>query len=159
MDLQLSTRRVGERAVVEVIGEVDLDTAPQLGEQALAALRDVSSHLVVDLSQVGFMDSTGLKVLLSTQRRAALASGTFALVGATRPVRRILALTGLDQALHVYDSLADVPPVTGSGRTADVPAQGAGGAAGSAAAGAARTAEATAPAPADALSDGAAPTP
>jgi anti-anti-sigma factor len=109
MDLQLSTRRDGQRAIVTVGGEVDLETASQLGEQALEALREVSPHLVVDLAGVTFMDSTGLKVLLSIRRRADLADGSFAVAGATRTVRRILALTGLDQTFTLYDSLADLP--------------------------------------------------
>jgi anti-anti-sigma factor len=109
MDLQLSTRRAGERAIVTVGGEVDLETASQLGEHALEALRDVSAHVVVDLAGVTFMDSTGLKVLLSIQRRAALAGGSFAVAGATRTVRRILALTGLDHTFTLYDSVDDLP--------------------------------------------------
>jgi len=112
MDLQLSTTRVGEQAIVTVGGEVDLETASQLGDHALEALRDVSPHLVLDLAGVTFMDSTGLKVLLSIQRRTDLAAGSFAVVGATRAVRRILELTGLDQTFRLYDSLADVPPIT-----------------------------------------------
>ena len=98
--------------IVTVGGEVDLETASQLGDHALEALRDVSPHLVLDLAQVTFMDSTGLKVLLSIQRRTDLAAGSFAVVGATRTVRRILELTGLDQTFLLYDSLADVPPMT-----------------------------------------------
>ena len=84
MDLQLSTTRAGDRAIVTVGGEVDLETASQLGDHALDALRDVSPHLVLDLAGVTFMDSTGLKVLLSIQRRTDLAAGSFAVVGATR---------------------------------------------------------------------------
>ena len=110
MDLQLSTRLVGDRAVVTVAGEVDLETASQLGEHALDALRDVCPHLLLDLTGVTFMDSTGLKVLLSIQRRADLAGGSFAIAGAARPVRKILTLTGLDQTFTLYDSLDDVPP-------------------------------------------------
>jgi anti-anti-sigma factor len=107
MDLDLSTSRADDRAVVTAAGEVDLETAAQLGDHALEALRDVSPHLVLDLSGVTFMDSTGLKVLLSIQRRADLSGGTLALAGATRPVRKILALTGLDQTFRLFDSVAD----------------------------------------------------
>ena len=105
MELDLSTRGYGDHAVVSVGGEVDLETATRLGDAALAALRDLSSHLVLDLSGVSFMDSTGLKVLLSLQRSAALAGGSLTVAGATRPVRRILALTGLDQTLQLVDSV------------------------------------------------------
>ena len=109
MDLDLSTRAADARAVVTVLGEVDLETAAGLGDHALAALHDVSPHLVLDLTGVTFMDSTGLKVLLSTQRRADLAGGSMCIVGADRPVRRILALTGLDEAFTLYDTYAEVP--------------------------------------------------
>jgi anti-sigma B factor antagonist len=115
MDLDLSTLVVDDRAVVSVGGEVDLDTAAQLGDHALEALR-ASPHLLLDLTRVTFMDSTGLKVLLSIQRRADLAGGSFALAGAASPVRKILALTGLDQTFAVYDTVEDVPPLPpGSG--------------------------------------------
>lgn len=110
MDLQLSTRRADGRAVVSVGGEVDLETASQLGEHALEAVRYVSPHLALDLAGVTFMDSTGLKVLLSIQRRADLAGGSLAVAGATRSVLKILALTGLDQTFALYDSLEELPP-------------------------------------------------
>lgn len=108
MDLDLSTRALGERAVVAVSGEVDLETASQLGDHALDALREVSPHVVLDLSEVSFMDSTGLKVLLTISRRAELAGGSFVVAGPTRPVRKILSLTGLDQTFTVVDSVQDV---------------------------------------------------
>jgi anti-anti-sigma factor len=111
MLLDLSTKRIEDRAVVSVRGEVDLETATAMGDHALAALRDVSPHLVLDLTQVTFMDSTGLKVLLSIQRRADLAGGSLVLAGPTRPVRKILALTGLDQTLRVVDSVDEVDEV------------------------------------------------
>lgn len=116
MDLDLSTRRHGERAVVTVVGEVDLETASHLGDHALEALQD-TPHLVLDLTGVDFMDSTGLKVLLSTQRRAELAGGSLALVGPSRAVRKILSLTGLDQTFAVHDTLDEAlaasPETTG----------------------------------------------
>lgn len=104
MDLDLSTRRLGDRTVVSVGGEVDLETASQLGDHALEALHE-GPHMVLDLTQVSFMDSTGLKVLLSVQRRAELAGGSLALAGASRSVRKILALTGLDQSFGLYDTV------------------------------------------------------
>lgn len=109
MDLVLSTRQVDDVAIVSVGGEVDLDTASQLGDHALAALRDVSPHVLLDLTDVTFMDSTGLKVLLSIQRRADLAGGSFAVAGASRSVRKILALTGLDQTFTLHDTVDEAP--------------------------------------------------
>jgi anti-anti-sigma factor len=118
MDLDLSTRQVADRAVVSVGGEVDLETASQLGDHALDALRDGSPHLVLDLAGVTFMDSTGLQVLLTIMRRAELAGGSMAVAGASRTVRKLLSLTGLDQTFTLYDSVDDATgvaaPATGS---------------------------------------------
>ena len=105
MDLVLSTHQVDDLAVVTVGGEVDLDTASQLGDHALDAVRDTSPHVVLDLTGVTFMDSTGLKVLLSIQRRAELAGGSFGVAGPSRSVRKILALTGLDQTFALHDTV------------------------------------------------------
>lgn len=121
MDLELSTRSLGDRALVTVVGEVDLETASQLGDCALAALRDLSPHLVIDLTQVGFMDSTGLKVLLGVQRRAELAHGSLCIVGTGRSVRKVFALTGLDQTFALYDGLDDVPAAPLNGGAAPTP--------------------------------------
>ena len=115
MNLDLSTRLVAQRAVVAVGGEVDLETASQLSEHALVALREVSPHIALDLTDVTFMDSTGLKVLLSVARRSEAAQGSFAVVGASRTVLRLLTLTGLDQAFPLCDSVDDLPPVEASG--------------------------------------------
>jgi anti-anti-sigma factor len=115
MNLDLSTRLVAQRAVVAVAGEVDLETASQLSDHALVALREVSPHIALDVSDVSFMDSTGLKVLLSVARRSEAAKGSFAVVGASRTVLRLLSLTGLDQAFPLCDSVDDLPPITASG--------------------------------------------
>ena len=109
MDLVLSTRQVDDLAIVSVGGEVDLETASQLGDHALDALLDVSPHVLLDLTDVTFMDSTGLKVLLSIQRRADLAGGSFAVAGASRSVRKILTLTGLDQTFTIHETVAEAP--------------------------------------------------
>jgi anti-sigma B factor antagonist len=109
MDLVLSTRQVDDLAIVSVSGEVDLETASQLGDHALDALRDVSPHVLLDLTGVTFMDSTGLKVLLSIQRRADLAGGSFAIAGASRSVRKILSVTGLDQTFTIHDTVDEAP--------------------------------------------------
>jgi anti-anti-sigma factor len=119
MDLALSTSALDDpagagrtRALVTVAGEVDLESAPELGDHALAALKDVSVHLVLDLGGVTFMDSTGLKVLLATAHRADLAGGSVVLLAPNRTVHRILTLTGLDKTFVMADDLADLPPVT-----------------------------------------------
>jgi len=65
MDLRLRTRQVGGAIVVEVGGEVELHSAPQLREELLRVCEAEKPCIVVDLSGVSFIDSTGLGVLIN----------------------------------------------------------------------------------------------
>ncbi len=69
------------------------------------------------------MDSTGLKVLLSIQRRADLAGGSFALAGVGRTVAKVLALTGLDQTFAIYDTAGRRAAAAGRRRVRDAAGQ------------------------------------
>lgn len=105
MDLHLSTASRGRCAVVSVSGEIDLETASQLSEHALSATRERSPHLVLDLSRVTFMDSTGLQVLIAIKRRAELAGGSLTLVGVARAVMKVLTVTGLSETFTIVDTV------------------------------------------------------
>lgn len=103
--LELTTTRLHGAAVVSARGEVDLDTATRLNDAALAAMQEIGPTVVLDLSHVTFMDSTGLKVLLAVHKRATIGGGRLALAGSTRPVRRVIEVTGLDHVLTMCDDL------------------------------------------------------
>ena len=104
-ELDLSITSQGSCAVVSVGGEVDLGTAHELSEAALEAMRSIGPTLVLDLSGVTFMDSTGLKVLLAVHKRAELAGGRMVLAGANRSVTRVVSITGFDQTFAVRDDV------------------------------------------------------
>jgi len=103
MDLHLSTTSHDDYALVRVSGEVDIETAPQLSDHAVSAIRDHSAEILLDLSRVTFMDSTGLQLLLSIRERAELAGGGLGLVGVTRPVMKVLNMTGLASTFAFFD--------------------------------------------------------
>jgi anti-anti-sigma factor len=92
-------------AVVRVAGEIDLDSAGDLSEAALAAMQEIGPSLVLDLSGVTFMDSTGLKVLLAVHKRAELAGGRLVLAGPTRSVNRVVSITGFDQTFAICEDV------------------------------------------------------
>jgi anti-sigma B factor antagonist len=83
-----------------VVGEVDLDTADRLAQAGLLAIAEYPTRtLVVDLQEVTFMDSTGLKALL-TLRNGATGAGTRMLLrNVSAQVQKILSITALDQVL------------------------------------------------------------
>jgi anti-sigma B factor antagonist len=89
-------------------GEVDLATTPQLHAK-LVDLVEVgeAGSVVVDLTPVAFMDSTGLSVLLAAHKRARADGGRVRLVCPAGPVLRVLRLTGMDKVLSVHGSLAE----------------------------------------------------
>jgi anti-sigma B factor antagonist len=88
-------------ARVRVIGEVDLCTAPLL-EQALVRELDAASELLLDLSEVSFLDSSGLHAIGSAARTAR-ANGPMLIVDSPLPAqaRRVIEITGLEELLHV----------------------------------------------------------
>ena len=93
--------------VVTVKGDVDLATAPALREHLVEILhRGAPAHLIVDLSQVTFMDSTGLGVLVGANRRVQDAGGHMTVV-ATEAVQRIMRLAGLQHLWTIVEQLAD----------------------------------------------------
>jgi anti-sigma B factor antagonist len=121
-ELDLSTFSQGLCAVVRVEGEIDLDSAGDLSEAALAAMQEIGPSLVLDLSGVTFMDSTGLKVLLAVHKRAELAGGRLVLAAPTRSVNRVVSITGFDQTFAICEDVesalavllgeAGAPPIT-----------------------------------------------
>lgn len=113
-----------ECTIVQICGELDISTAPDLRERLLAILkRRTLSRLILDLSELEFMDSSGVAVLVNTERRARLLGSTVVLVAPQRPVSRVLQICGLDRYLPVFDDigaaavgpLADLPPPFQSG--------------------------------------------
>jgi anti-sigma B factor antagonist len=85
--------------VLEVSGEVDLETADQLREAAINALSPYAGTLRIDLAGVTFMDSSGLAALIQIRKRAGAAHQV--VIQNPRPnVQRILAITGLDKVFE-----------------------------------------------------------
>lgn len=100
-------------------GEIDLYTAPNLQTRLTEAVRDTSPHVVIDLSNVEFCDSTGMNVLLAALKRARERGGSLSLAGPQSPVRRILEITGLDTVFEVYGTVEEALSQVGSASDGD----------------------------------------
>ncbi len=101
-EFSIGFRRTGGMVVVDVMGELDLHTAPVLRER----LRDVidgqgNRCVAVDLSAVGFMDSTAIHVLVQALRLARERGGELTLTRVAPPARRVLDLCGLDKIFTI----------------------------------------------------------
>lgn len=98
--LTIDQSTIGEYTVLDVAGEIDLATAPQFEEQVANVAGD--KPLVVDMSNVTFMDSTGLRVLIGAHERAEESGGRLSIVAADGPVTKLLNITGVAEWLNVY---------------------------------------------------------
>jgi anti-sigma B factor antagonist len=92
--------------VINVRGEIHLSTAPGFSRRLSAAIDHGSSALVLDLSGVEFIDSTGLSVLLNGLRRVTQLQGRLALVCANPTVLRLFHVTSLDETFDIFPGRA-----------------------------------------------------
>lgn len=104
MDLRLRTRNVEAATLVEIGGEIDLQSAPQLRAGLLKTSDVPSPHVVIDLSEVSFIDSTGVGVLVGALKRARANGGEVHFCGVQARVRRVLEITGLLGLLPIFES-------------------------------------------------------
>src|SRR5207253_1951211 len=98
---------IGDCAVIQVTGEVDVYTAPLLRERIRELSANGAVHLIADLSQVDFLDSTGLGALVGGLKRLREAGGSLALVISTPRILRIFQITGLTRVLAAQHSAED----------------------------------------------------
>jgi anti-anti-sigma factor len=105
--LRVERESNGEVELLTVSGEIDIASAPRLITGLNEALGECSSPVVVDLTGVGFMDSTGLALLLNAHRRLARRGQGFAVVCSEGPVRRVFTITDMVETLRVRSERED----------------------------------------------------
>ena len=94
-DLVLSVNIEQTRAVVAVRGELDAYSAPRLENQISKLLSEPIDEVVLDLSETGFLDSSGLRAILSAHRRLTESERRLELRAPSEAVTRLLEITGL----------------------------------------------------------------
>jgi anti-anti-sigma factor len=93
--------------VVVLTGEVDATNSEELYNILESVVLQRPRLLIVDLSDLSFMDSTGLRMLLRATRELDQQGGVLSLAAPQASVARVLQLTRADQLIPVYDSVAD----------------------------------------------------
>ena len=113
VDLSLSTRTEGDSTVVSVGGEIDVYTAPKLREQLIDLVSAGNYHLIVDMEQVEFLDSTGLGVLVGGLKRVRAHDGSLQLVCTKERILKIFRITGLTKVFPIHSSVDEALAATG----------------------------------------------
>ena len=101
--LSLETREEGGAVRIAVAGELDLSSALTFDEEVRRAEDRRPETLVLDLRRLRFMDSTGLRLIMSAQSRARKRGWRLAIVQGSDPIRRLFRLAGVHRRLDIVD--------------------------------------------------------
>ena len=106
IEFAIEDRRVdGKAHVVAVSGEVDLFTAPEFKQRVTAPIAAGVDHVIVDLTQTTFIDSSSLGVLIGAHRRLQQRGGRLLVACDTDAIVKTFRITGLDGVFTIVDSV------------------------------------------------------
>lgn len=104
--MEIATKNFEQAKVLEIRGDIDGRTAPEVQQQILAEMQP-GIPLLLDMSAVAFMSSAGLRVLLTTYRQAAQAKSKVILVGLREEIRDTMSATGFLSFFEIIPSVED----------------------------------------------------
>ncbi|RSL29157.1 anti-sigma factor antagonist [Salibacterium salarium] len=103
MNLDIQTEEKDDYTLVYVAGEVDAYTASQLRESLLPLTEKENGNVIVDLSSVDYIDSTGLGIFIGALKSSNSYNGTLKLIGLNTRVKRLFSITGLDEVMDIEE--------------------------------------------------------
>jgi len=117
LSIDVSTVKDGAIQLFALAGSLDIATSPSLRAALMEAADGDKHEIIVDLTQLEFLDSTGLGALIGAHKRAAEHGGSLRLVAQEGQILRLLRITGLLEVFEVYPSveaaLGDAPRLVG----------------------------------------------
>ena len=106
MSLTIADRASGDFHVIELTGDIDVETARTLRSHIVERVGDAAARIIIDLSGVDFMDSSGLGALVSGWQLTR-DEGEFRIAGASSIVRRVLSITGMEEVFTLYPTVEE----------------------------------------------------
>jgi anti-anti-sigma factor len=98
--MEIRVKREGNTTILRVTGSCDMRCHIQLRERLLEQETDDAGHIIIDLSELNFIDSVGLKVLIGAWKRSRNGRHRFSVrLGRNGQVRKVFELTGLDRVM------------------------------------------------------------
>jgi anti-sigma B factor antagonist len=91
--MEINVKPVEQVTVIEISGEIDSNTAPQAQERVLPLVQP-GAKILLDMSQVEYMSSAGLRMLLSMYRQVTQQNGSIVLVGLAEEIKDTMSITG-----------------------------------------------------------------
>jgi anti-anti-sigma factor len=110
LNFDLETETKGSSALVRIRGDLDIQVVERVTDALTRLESDEPELLVIDLSQLSFMDSTGMAAIAAASIRAREAGRRFAIVMPPAGVRRAIEITGLEEVITTTDDLTSIYP-------------------------------------------------
>jgi len=101
MDIQINVEKIEDRIVLRLEGRLDTITSPFLGEKLEALIKQKHVQILMDFSDVHYLSSAGLRLLLSTSKKLRAANGFLALFSINEDVLEIIQMAGFESILHI----------------------------------------------------------
>jgi anti-sigma B factor antagonist len=104
--MDINAKIIEQVTVVELAGDIDGKTAPEAQQQILAVVQP-AAKILLDMSQVAYMSSAGLRVLLATHRQVTSQKAALGLVGLSEEIQDTMSATGFLNFFTTYHTLED----------------------------------------------------
>ncbi len=106
--LKVEIRVEGKYLVVSLRGELDVESSQEMKNEVRKQISSEAPNVVIDLTNVSYVDSSGLGTLIALQKDARFNGGSLSIVGASQQIRRVMKMTNLDKLFELYDNLNEV---------------------------------------------------
>jgi anti-anti-sigma factor len=110
--LEVTFRKVPPVVVAGLSGELDMASAPALEEALAEARRDGMGQLVLDLRELRFIDSSGLRAVIAAAREARRSGHDLALIRGPDQVQQVFDITGVGRRMTIVSDESEVVPVS-----------------------------------------------
>ncbi len=98
----------GKYLIVALSGELDVESSQKMKNDVRKKISSETSNIVIDLTNVNYVDSSGLGTLIALQKDARFNGGSLCIVGASQQIKRVMKMTNLDKLFQLYDKLDEV---------------------------------------------------
>lgn len=106
MQVNIKTQPVGI-TIIELFGEIDLDSSPDVRKQILAVTQKKSPKIIINLAGVTYMDSSGVATMVEGLQRTNAYNGRFILVNLGPGVHEVFELSRLDKVFKIFDDITE----------------------------------------------------
>lgn len=103
--MNIEQRTQGTASIITVAGKIDANTSSEFESTLMSTLDQGRSRVLIDCTQLEFISSAGLRVLLMAGKRLKAAQGMLGIVGLIAPIREVFDISGFSNLFNMYDTV------------------------------------------------------